>query len=516
MRGNRTRKGAIVPLFAVLLPVLLVFAGFAINLAYMQLASTELKIATDAAAHAGGRAMSVAQGDDTLTNEQKRQKAIADGIAKAGEIAQLNRVMGKQLYVDSSPNSEIQVTFGRSVRGNNGYGKYEFTELTMAELNQQNKRPSSLAVTSNMDFPMIFNVMKDQQVTINPFSHGGTRHITSFNPFRRSIATQVDRDIALVLDRSGSMLEYRESQELKDRLRELYDNPEVVTVPGGWKYHYWKRNRYGYWRSRGYHRPEDAHGSWRIRNSYDRYWEGSYTYTERRISWSEYRDATQWSYDFTNNVIYQLEKWENPNHTLGNSYSSSESHKLTSEHSKFTHDWEYSSAAPRYSRWWYLEQGVGAFLDVLDITDQEELVSLVTFNNTAELNYALQDNYDHIRSYIDGRRPGGGTAIGDGMTTGLPPIVNGAAARPFAAKTIVVLTDGQNNAGQDPNDAVNDIMDDHLVTIHTVTFTPGADQTSMANVADLGHGRHYHANDGNGLVDIFEEIANNLPTILTE
>ena len=64
------RRGAILPLFAVLLPVLLIFAGFAINMAYMQLVATELKITTDCAAHAGGRAMSVAQGDDTLTNER--------------------------------------------------------------------------------------------------------------------------------------------------------------------------------------------------------------------------------------------------------------------------------------------------------------------------------------------------------------------------------------------------------------------------------------------------------------
>ena len=61
-RRRDARKGAIVPMFAILLPVLLIFCGFAINLAYMQVVTTELKIATDCAAHAGGRAMSVAQG----------------------------------------------------------------------------------------------------------------------------------------------------------------------------------------------------------------------------------------------------------------------------------------------------------------------------------------------------------------------------------------------------------------------------------------------------------------------
>ena len=80
----------------------------------------------------------------------------------------------------------------------------------------------------------------------------------------------------------------------------------------------------------------------------------------------------------------------------------------------------------------------------------------------------------------------------------------------------MVLTDGQNNRSPDPEDVVRDIVASHNVTIHTVTFTPGADQTSMENVARLGGGRHYHADDGTALIEIFEEIANNLPTILTE
>jgi hypothetical protein len=55
-----------------------------------------------------------------------------------------------------------------------------------------------------------------------------------------------------------------------------------------------------------------------------------------------------------------------------------------------------------------------------------------------------------------------------------------------------------------------------MVTIHTVTFGAGADQDAMQSVAEAGYGRHYHAEDGDELVEIFEEIANNLPTILTE
>ena len=102
------------------------------------------------------------------------------------------------------------------------------------------------------------------------------------------------------------------------------------------------------------------------------------------------------------------------------------------------------------------------------------------------------------------------------MTTGLPPIVSGPGARPFAAKTIVVLTDGENNNGEDPEVAVQNIMDENEITVHAVTFSLGADKATMAEVARIGHGRHYHADDGTALIAIFEEIANNLPTILTE
>ena len=312
------------------------------------------------------------------------------------------------------------------------------------------------------------------------------------------------------------MLYYRDDEALSARLYELYTVPETIYVPGGWKYRYYRYSR-GRWYDRGYWFPDEARSSWYVDTS-DRYYQNPYTYESSRISSTEYNDATAYLYDryYTNNVIYQLEKWENPDHTLGSAYSSSENYKLTSEMAKYTHDWKYTSEAPRYSRWWYLEQGVAAFFDVLDVTDQEELVSLVTFNSTATLDFTLQNTYGSIRSHIDTISPTGGTAIGDGMTTGLPPIVSGVAARPFAAKTIVVLTDGISNAGQDPDSAVADIMADNKVTIHTVTFTPGADKAAMRRVADVGHGRHYHADDGSALVQIFEEIANNLPTILTE
>lgn len=86
----------------------------------------------------------------------------------------------------------------------------------------------------------------------------------------------------------------------------------------------------------------------------------------------------------------------------------------------------------------------------------------------------------------------------------------------FSIENGVVLTDGENSSGVGPLEAARTIFETNGVTIHAVTFTPGADQDSMQEVAGAGKGRHCHANDGSDLVNVFAEIANNLPAILTE
>ena len=159
---------------------------------------------------------------------------------------------------------------------------------------------------------------------------------------------------------------------------------------------------------------------------------------------------------------------------------------------------------------------------------------MVTFSSQAELEYDLQRstdddglepfiplNYPNIRRELIDIDPRGGTAIGDGLIQGLEPLFPDSddatsIARPFAAKTIVVLTDGSNTSGTEPSEAVEQILGKENVTIHTVTFTSGADRVAMEAIATAGGGRNFHDNDGSNLVPIFQEIANTLPTILTE
>jgi Mg-chelatase subunit ChlD len=497
----RLRNGAILPLFAFLLPVLLIFCGFAINLAYMQMVSTDIKIATDAAAHAGGRSMSIEQSTDAA-------------IAKAEEIAQANTIGGRVLSIGNGLSDELHVGFGLSQRGDNGYGMYQFTEISKADVDNRVRRANSVSVTTNAYLPLVFQSM-------NFSAFGGS--MTNFGVLRRSIATQVDRDIALVLDRSGSMLWYMDEVALENMINTLYNTYDRVDQ-GHWRYRAWSRRSNGTWRDRGYQTTGTINSNgWTVLDWNDKQWQSVWV-DVRRISSAERDAALEYLYDrtYSDNVIFQIERFLNPNHTLGASYSQSEQAQLTMPMSQYVSDWRHfyqngvESRAPRFSRWFFLVQGVDAFLDVLDHTDQIEHVSLITFANNTRVDHQIQTTYNSIRNTVAGIVPDNATATGSGMITSVPTITTAPLARLFAAKTMVVLTDGAANTGATPSQAATQIRAANNITIHAVTFTRQAEIAQMQTAASIGGGKHYHTDEGAELVDIFEEIANNLPTILTE
>ena len=59
-RQNR-RTGVMLILIGLCIPIVLIFAAYSINIAWMQLTRTELRTATDAAARAGSRTLSLTQ-----------------------------------------------------------------------------------------------------------------------------------------------------------------------------------------------------------------------------------------------------------------------------------------------------------------------------------------------------------------------------------------------------------------------------------------------------------------------
>ena len=186
------------------------------------------------------------------------------------------------------------------------------------------------------------------------------------------------------------------------------------------------------------------------------------------------------------------------------------------------------------SRWARLEEAVNLFVQTVQNTTTTTKLSLVSFGSeitlatyeggltgrtfeSTTLDVTLGQDYSGINTKMAARGSDimlGGTNLSGGIDLGVS-VLTGPDARPYATKTMIVMTDGQWNEGRHPLNAATDAKANGI-TIHTVTFLEGADQTDMRNVAKNTGGRHYHASNGDELVSIFEELALTLPVVLTE
>lgn len=402
---------------AMVLPIMAILAAFAINAAHMQLTRTELSIATDASARAAGRAFSEIQTVDAAKNA-----AVA--------TAALNTIDGEPLRLRTS-DSANEIEFGKTEQYYGSESRYNFVKIPTSQVNAGTVASAvrvhgkRLSGSLSGDVPLIIPQL------ISPAN-------SRFQTQADSVAMQVDRDISLILDRSGSM------------------------------------------------------------NSID-------------FNWGRYEDP------FSSNALYwaseqgQLNRWWS-NGRYRYSYANGHD-EITYQQYMYEH--YYDKGVPPTTPWQDLEEAVNAFLDVLDTTSQEEQVSLASYSTNATLDTWLEKDHSVVRNKVEDLSPSGWTAIGKGMNSGINALVD-SRARPFAAKTMVVMTDGNQNRSPWAEGVAQGFIDSYPLTIHTVTFGPGANQTDMQEVATIGGGRHYHAATGQDLINIFEEIANNLPTILTE
>jgi Flp pilus assembly protein TadG len=169
MIRRKQRRGNITVLSAVLLTALLTVAGLCINLTQLATAKTEMRLACDAAAKAGVVVLGQTQDED-------------EARAAALQIASRHTVSGQQMLID-----DFDVEFGHSSVDQAGGYLFAANELPLNAV-RVNTRMSDDAMTAS-----------------------GTYFVTSF--FDRenfsleyaAIASRVDHDICLVIDRSGSM-----------------------------------------------------------------------------------------------------------------------------------------------------------------------------------------------------------------------------------------------------------------------------------------------------------------------
>lgn len=406
---HRLRRGAVLPLFALLFPVLLILAGFAINLAYMQLTKLEIQVATDASVRAAGRSLSVLQ--DTYQAQ-----------AQAQRVAALNLVGGRPFGTE---NSSFTMEFGKSQLTPSG--RLAFEQSTIAPGGFGVYDVTAVRLVSVAQVPMLMRVAP-------VFSNDTTIS-------RMATAMQADRDICLVLDRSGSMEIYENEQELIQALDALVASATITSL-------------------------------------------------ERDLA--------------LNNLIFTDTMLANFDGKLL-AYAASVGPYLRGE-----------IRAPLHSRWSVLEESLDLFISILSQTAQAERVSIASFSDAGQVNLFLTDNEFDMAAAYRSLRPSGFTAIGAGMNSGIATLQSTAGARPFAAKTMIVLTDGINNQFPDPISAAHNLMNANKMVIHSVTFTPDADVHTMQQVAEIGNGKHYHANIPSELEDAFRELALDLPVVIIE
>ena len=369
----RSRRGAMLVLIAFCLPLCIIMAAFAVDVAWIQLVRTELRTATDAASRAAAKELSLSQ--NTAAARQR-----------AKETAQRNQVAGEPMRL---ANKDIEI--GKGVQSND-QSRFQFTK--------GGSRPNAVRVTGDRTQGSLAG-------PVNLF-FGGVLGVDTFEPVETATSTQLDRDICLVVDRSGSMM---------------------WTLAAG----------------------------------------------------SQFPAGTQPC---------------GPPH-------------------------------PTKSRWGTLATAVEAFLVELDDTVQDERVSLVSYSSNttecgntytiAETNSVLVKSYDRIRRQmekISSKPVKGSTAISAGIDVGVQTLI-GNKSRPFAVRTMIVMTDGIHNLGREPILSAQDAVAEDIV-IHTITFSADADITRMQAVAAATGGRHFHADDLKELVDAFKEIASTLPVLLTE
>ncbi len=177
------------------------------------------------------------------------------------------------------------------------------------------------------------------------------------------------------------------------------------------------------------------------------------------------------------------------------------------------------------SRWAALDTAVNIFCDAVDQDTPNDHFAIVTYASdhtacgvttaAATIDLPLTGNTTAARSamtVLSSSVWNGNTEIAAGIQLG-DSVLTGGSARPNARKVMIVLTDG-NFTGADPTGAAT-VAAGHGITIHSVTFSDGANQTVMQNVANIGSGLFFHAPDADSLNEIFRKLGAR-PATLTQ
>lgn len=445
-KSARQRRGKIVVMTAFLMTVLLGMVAFSVDVGYMAVTRTEIQICTDAAALAGA-------------------SGLVDGPAEA--------ISRAKLYV------------GKNKVGGQTLGASNAT-ITTGSWNEVSK-----VFTAGGDTP---NAIKINTVLNNaPLFFGRTMNRNNFNTSAQSIATYQPRDIALVLDYSGSM-----AYDSQFRNMSLIGKPAI------------EANLLQIWQELGspkYGTMNFTPVAFGDRNS-------TYAQVKNKFglniayplpggSWNEYIDYVQdntylnsagyrCKYGMLTWIHYQMEKEGGSANSPG---------------------WHVTSQQPLTA----LKDAVDEFLGFLseNSTDDRVALSIYTYtDNKAILEQALTKTYTQISSKVQGRQAGhyvGSTNISAGMTKGRLELQNN--GRAGVSKLLILMTDGEANlpTGTPATDKQKVREEAALcaaakIPVVTITVGAGADTGLMQEVASVTGGACFIVPGGQPIAAVQEQL----------
>lgn len=163
-----------------------------------------------------------------------------------------------------------------------------------------------------------------------------------------------------------------------------------------------------------------------------------------------------------------------------------------------------------------LQNGVNVFLTEMDRSIPEERVSLTVYDTFPKKLVDMTENLQSVRNAFASETPAGFTGIGRALEVGIDSIQNDAGSRgPFTLKAVVLMTDGNQNRGIGP-EVVAQRAQQLGIIVHTITFSSGANESLMRQVADTTGGIHVHADTNQQLNDAFDTIAKTIQVMTIE
>ncbi len=444
---RRDRRGKIVVMTAFLMTMLMAMVAFGVDVGYIAVARTEIQICTDAAALAGA-------------------SGLADGTAVAQTRAQdyltKNKVAGQTL---GTSNATIE------------FGTWADTTKTFTV---GGTTPNGIRINTSLNsVPLFF---------------GKALNKDSFNVSASSIAVYQPRDIALVLDYSGSM-----SYDSQFRNISLIGKPAIVA------------NLTQMWSELGplslgsLPATSVSYGSSSTSNSTIRAFFGlnAVPYPFPAGSWDNYIDYVQ-----TDSTLYSAGY---RNHYGGITFI----HYLLAKRDQYAETpvlWK-TSQQPLTA----LKDAVDEFLAYLDNNSTDDRVAFALYtasDNTATLEQSLTTNYTDVATKVRQRQAGhyvGSTNISAGMTKGRLELQNN--GRVGVSKLLILMTDGEANlpTGNTTTDKQKVRDEAYLcaaakIPIVTITVGAGADVALMSEVATITGGASFVVPGGQPISAVQEQL----------